>query len=73
MIEIAEQTVLAEVERRLIQEFPGVTLADVDAAVRKAHARFDASPIRDFVPLFVEKHARSHLAWPDPDRLVHGL
>ena len=62
MAEITEQTALAEVKRRLIQEFPGVAPTDVDTAVAAAHVRFDLRPIRDFVPLFVEKRARHQLA-----------
>lgn len=62
MNEIAEQTALAEIKHRLIQDFPGVTSADVDAAVNQAYARFANRPIRDFIPLFVEKHARHSLA-----------
>ena len=61
MNEVTERCALAEIERRLLQDFPGATPADVDAVVRRAHARFDSSPIRDFIPLFVEKHARQHL------------
>lgn len=52
----AEQTVLVEITRRLIRDFPAISRAEVDAAVRQAYARFESSPIRDFVPLFVEKH-----------------
>jgi hypothetical protein len=44
------------------QDFPGATSADVDAAVNQAYARFANRPIRDFIPLFVEKHARHSLA-----------
>ncbi|WP_019969526.1 three-helix bundle dimerization domain-containing protein [Mycobacterium sp. 141] len=62
MSNVVEQIALAEVKRRLHQEFPGVAAADVDAAVSDAYARFDRRPIRDFVPLFVEKHARQRLA-----------
>ncbi|WP_458317562.1 three-helix bundle dimerization domain-containing protein [Mycolicibacterium brisbanense] len=62
MSEIAEQTALAQIRQRLVQEFPGTSLADVEAAVTRAHARFADRPIRDFVPLFVEKHARHSLA-----------
>lgn len=58
----AEEGLLAEIERRLLDEFPGVTPADVAAVVRQAHARFDSSRVRDFIPLFVEKHARRELA-----------
>jgi hypothetical protein len=62
MSEIAERTALAEIKHRLIRDFPGATPADVDAAVSQAHALFDNRPIRDFIPLFVEKHARQTLA-----------
>ena len=64
MAEITEATALAEVKRRLIQAFPDATPADVDAAVSQAHARFDRRPIRDFIPLFVEKRARQILMQP---------
>jgi hypothetical protein len=33
----------------------------VDTLIRKQHARFKASRIRDFVPLFVEKRTRREL------------
>lgn len=62
MSEVAELTALAEVKRRLIEEFPQIASGDVEAAVAAAHARFDHRPIRDFVPLLVEKHARHRLA-----------
>lgn len=62
MSEIAEQKALAEVRRRLIQEFPEVAPADVEAAVAAALSRFENRPIRDFIPLFVEKHASQRLA-----------
>lgn len=62
MSEIAEQVALVEVKRRLILEFPEVGSAAVDAAVVEAYDRFDRRPIRDFVPLFVEKRARHLLA-----------
>lgn len=64
MIAVTEQTLLAEIGRRLTQEFPGVAPEVVDAAIRQAHARFANSPIRDFIPLFVEKHARRQLRAP---------
>ncbi|WP_408632120.1 MULTISPECIES: three-helix bundle dimerization domain-containing protein [Mycobacteriaceae] len=32
------------------------------AAVGAALSRFENRPIRDFIPLFVEKHASQHLA-----------
>ncbi len=70
MAEITEATALAEVKRRLMQEFPHVAPADVDAAVAAGHARFENRPIRDFIPLFVEKHARQRLVQLDAAALA---
>jgi hypothetical protein len=61
-LRISEQTLIAGIERRLTQQFPDVVPDLVDAIVRREHARFEASPIRDFIPLLVEKHVRQHLA-----------
>ncbi|BAP99553.1 hypothetical protein MM1S1540310_4367 [Mycobacteroides abscessus subsp. bolletii 1S-154-0310] len=41
---------------------PSVTRDVVDAVVRAVHARFDGSPVRDYVPLLVERRAREELA-----------
>jgi hypothetical protein len=38
---------------------PPLTVSDV---VHKMHAKFDGRPIRDFVPLFVERNAQSEFA-----------
>lgn len=65
MTEVAEHTALADVERRLAAEFPHATPDDLSAAINHAYARFDTSPIRDFIPLFVEKRARRQLAGSD--------
>jgi len=34
----------------------------VTTVVHRNHARFDGRPVRDFVPLFVERGARQELA-----------
>jgi hypothetical protein len=34
----------------------------VSSAIHVAHARFEQSPIRDFIPLLVERRARVDLA-----------
>ena len=61
MGDIAEKKALAEVERRLVLEFPTMAPAVVSAAVQQELSRFADSRIRDYVPLFVEKHARRRL------------
>jgi hypothetical protein len=60
-IQVGEETLLADIERRLIDEFPRVAPAAVNTLIRREHARFETSRIRDFVPLLVEKHARREL------------
>ena len=60
-MQVSEETLVADIERRLVGEFPTVSPLVVDTLVRNEHARFEASRIRDFVPLFVEKRARREL------------
>jgi len=59
--ELSERQALAQIEHRLRIEFPNAAPGTIDAAVAQAHAEFDSSRIREFVPLFVEKHARQQL------------
>ena len=61
IIQVNEETQLGEVQRRLLDEFPSVSPLVVDTLIRNGHARFEASRIRDLVPLFVEKRARREL------------
>jgi hypothetical protein len=61
VIQIDEETLLGEIQRRLLDEFPSVSPPAVNALIRKERARFETSQIRDFVPLLVEKHARREL------------
>lgn len=58
---MGEEMMLADVERRLIVEFPHVPPTAVNTLIRQQHTRFDASPVRGFVPLLVEKRARREL------------
>ncbi|OBH84028.1 hypothetical protein A5681_20280 [Mycobacterium scrofulaceum] len=59
--QVNEEVVLADIERQLIDEFPHIPSEVVDAVIREEHARFTHSRVRDFVPLFVEKHTREQL------------
>ncbi|MDP7721723.1 three-helix bundle dimerization domain-containing protein [Mycobacterium sp. TY814] len=67
---ISEQSRIAEIERRLKEQFPAVSFEVLDAAVREHHSRFQASPIRDFIPLLVEKRVRQELADASPSQPV---
>lgn len=62
MPDISERQLIDEVERRLIQKYAGLPPDQVLSAVQQAHARFEQSPIRDFVPLLVERRAGQELA-----------
>lgn len=56
-----EQRALVDVEQRLQRRFPTVDAVVVEAAVRLAHAEL-TGPVRDYVPLLVERRARERLA-----------
>ncbi|TQM62870.1 three-helix bundle dimerization domain-containing protein [Humibacillus xanthopallidus] len=57
-----ERRALVEVEERLRRRFPQLDATVVEAAVRLAHAEM-TGPVRDFVPLLVERAARDRLAF----------
>lgn len=56
-----EQAAIREVVARLSQQFPDLSATDIDHAVRRQYARFTDSPIRDFVPVLVERATRQQL------------
>lgn len=56
-----EQQIVAQVAERLRALYPSVPSDTVAAVVEDKYARFDGRPVRDFVPLFVERYARSEL------------
>lgn len=56
-----EETALKEVAQRLAVTYSEMPASDVAQVVHDAAARFDGSPIREFVPLFVERRARTQL------------
>jgi hypothetical protein len=62
MAAISEQMMVEEVERRLTDKYADVAADRIADIIQRAHARFDHSRIRDFVPLLVERHAREELA-----------
>ena len=62
VIESSERTVIDQVVDRLAKKYPSVPGEKVADVVYDCYARFDGRPIRDYVPLFVERGARDHLA-----------
>lgn len=51
-----------QIVERLAGNNRHVSSADVSRLVHEEHARFEGRPIRDFVPLFVERSAKEELA-----------
>jgi hypothetical protein len=62
MIELSEQQIIDQLSGRLVASYQDVEPAHVARIVLEEYARFDGRPIRDFVPLFVERHAREALS-----------
>lgn len=60
-VDAGEWTAIKDVLARLIQSYPGLAAETVETVVHHNHARFDGRPVRDFVPLFVERGARREL------------
>ncbi|WP_141564349.1 three-helix bundle dimerization domain-containing protein [Mycolicibacterium palauense] len=56
-----EQTLVAEVIERLAARYPALSAAEVADVVHEVHAAFNGAPLREYVPLFVERRARSAL------------
>ncbi|MDT5077277.1 MAG: hypothetical protein QOJ80_1914 [Mycobacterium sp.] len=62
MVESSEWTAIQHVVERLKANYPAVPPETVTTVVHHNHARFDGRPIREFVPLFVERNSRHELA-----------
>ena len=62
MAEISERLLIAEVERRLTNKYAHIPTDQVSTAIQRVYAQFEQSPIRDFVPLLVERRAGAELA-----------
>ena len=56
-----EWSAIEQLVDRLRSVYPEVPADTVATVVHVNHARFDGRPVRDFVPLFVERGARQQL------------
>ncbi len=61
VIELREQTVIEQLVVRLTSRYPAISQSTVASVVRDIHSRFEGRPLRDFIPLLVERNARSEL------------
>jgi hypothetical protein len=61
VIELSEQTVIEQVVARLTSRYPAISESTVAGVVRDVHSRFEGRPLRDYIPLLVERTAKSEL------------
>ncbi len=57
-----EDRAITEVTARLARRFPAVSAEAVRETVRLAYQNFAGRPVRDFVPVLVEREAKQTLA-----------
>ncbi|MDH6243829.1 hypothetical protein [Mycobacterium sp. OTB74] len=62
MIALTEQQIIDEVFSRLVAKYKEVEPAEVKRIVVEQYARFEGRPVRDDIPLFVERHAKAELS-----------
>ena len=60
--QISETLLIDQVVQRLATRYAELPPDQVTGAVHSAHARFEHCPIREFVPLLVERRARAELS-----------
>jgi hypothetical protein len=60
--QVSEQVLISDVATRLTDRYPDVPAETVATTVEQAYKSFDQSPIRDFIPLLVERQAGAELS-----------
>jgi len=56
-----EGRALSQVAERLQASFPDVDSTTINQVVEQFHHTYDGRPIREFIPIMVEREARDHL------------
>ena len=62
MTQSSEQRMIEQLLERLISTHPSVPQERVAEVVHAIHAQFDDRPLREYVPLFVERSAKRELS-----------
>ena len=62
MIKLSEQQIIEQLAGRLVEVYAEIQPDYVTTIVQEEYARFDGRPIRDFVPLFVERNVKTELS-----------
>lgn len=56
-----EERAISEAAERLMKLFPDLSPDTVERAVAESRPEFDGNPIREYIPLFVERAAKHRL------------
>lgn len=62
MIKLSEQQIIDQLAQRLASAYTHVEPDQVARVVNEEYSRFDGRPIRDYIPLFVERHCADRLS-----------
>lgn len=62
MIKLSEQQIIDQLAQRLVSAYAHVGPDEVARVVNEEYSRFDGRPIRDYIPLFVERHCADRLS-----------
>jgi hypothetical protein len=62
VIDLSEQTIIAQVADRLTSKYSTIPAETVTDVVQGVHARFEGRPVREYVPLLVERFASQELS-----------
>lgn len=62
MIKLSEQQIIDQLAQRLASAYAHVGPDEVARVVNEEYSRFDGRPIRDYIPLFVERHCADRLS-----------
>jgi hypothetical protein len=65
-----EAAALEQVAERLRSRFPDTPADTVNRLVAEVHHEFDGHPIRDFIPVLVEREAVNHLRARPQERVA---
>ncbi|MEO7350482.1 MAG: hypothetical protein ABIW17_01165 [Marmoricola sp.] len=64
MTQTEEARALDELAGRLRDRFPDASLEAIKSMVAQVHHQYDGSPIRDFIPVLVEREVAEHFRAP---------
>jgi len=64
MTQTEEMRALDELADRLRGRFPDAPPEGIEQMVRQVHHQYDGSPIRDFIPVLVEREVVDHFRAP---------